>query len=102
MIKAEYDAVFQTCDALVAPTSPIVAFKLGQKLDDPYQMYLCDVCTLPANIAGIPGLSVPCGMLDGLPVGLQVQAPVFREDVALHVAYAYEQSGHFTPGKPAL
>jgi aspartyl-tRNA(Asn)/glutamyl-tRNA(Gln) amidotransferase subunit A len=102
LIKAEFDEVFRTCDALVAPVSPIVAFRLGQKLDDPYQMYLCDVCTLPANIAGIPGISVPCGMLEGLPVGLQVLAPAFDEPTILRVAYAYEQSGHFELGKPHL
>jgi aspartyl-tRNA(Asn)/glutamyl-tRNA(Gln) amidotransferase subunit A len=102
VIKAEFDDVFRRCDALLAPVSPIVAFKLGQKLHDPYQMYLCDVCTLPVNIAGLPGISVPCGMLEGLPVGLQVIAPAFGESAALRVAYAYEQSGHFTPGKPNL
>jgi aspartyl-tRNA(Asn)/glutamyl-tRNA(Gln) amidotransferase subunit A len=102
LIKTEFDEVFRTCDALVAPVSPVVAFRLGQRLDDPYQMYLCDVCTLPANIAGIPGISVPCGLLEDLPVGLQVLAPAFGEPVALRVAYAYEQSGHFKPGKPPL
>jgi aspartyl-tRNA(Asn)/glutamyl-tRNA(Gln) amidotransferase subunit A len=102
VIKAEFDEVFNTCDALVAPVSPTVAFKLGQRLNDPYQMYLSDVCTLPANIAGVPGISVPCGMLDGLPVGLQVLAPAFDEVTAIRVAYAYEQSGHFSPGKPEL
>jgi aspartyl-tRNA(Asn)/glutamyl-tRNA(Gln) amidotransferase subunit A len=102
VIKDEFDQVFRTCDALVAPVSPTVAFRMGQRLDDPYQMYLCDVCTLPANIAGIPGISVPCGMLNGLPVGLQVLAPAFGEEIALRVAYAYEQSGHFQPGKPQL
>ncbi|HWE64169.1 MAG TPA: Asp-tRNA(Asn)/Glu-tRNA(Gln) amidotransferase subunit GatA [Chloroflexota bacterium] len=102
VIKGEFDEVFRTCDALVAPVTPTVAFKLGQRLDDPYQMYLCDVCTLPANIAGIPGISVPCGMLGGLPVGLQVLAPAFGEETALRVAYAYEQSGHFQPGRPRL
>ena len=56
LIEAEFDEVFQTCDALVSPVSPIVAFPLGQKLNDPYQMYLCDVCTIPANIAGLPGI----------------------------------------------
>ena len=102
LIKAEFDEVFQTCDALVSPVSPIVAFPLGQKLNDPYQMYLCDVCTIPANIAGLPGISVPCGMLQGLPVGLQVIAPAFAEESVLKVAYAYEQSGHFVAGKPNL
>ena len=102
VIKAEFDEVFRTCDALVSPVSPIVAFPLGQKLSDPYQMYLCDVCTIPVNIAGLPGISVPCGMLEGLPVGLQVIAPAFAETTMLKVAYAYEQSGHFTAGKPNL
>jgi aspartyl-tRNA(Asn)/glutamyl-tRNA(Gln) amidotransferase subunit A len=102
LIKAEFDQVFQTCHALVAPVSPVVAFKLGQRLNDPYQMYLCDVCTLPANMAGIPGISVPCGTLENLPVGLQVLAPAFAEEMVLRVAYAYEQSGHFRPGKPIL
>jgi aspartyl-tRNA(Asn)/glutamyl-tRNA(Gln) amidotransferase subunit A len=102
VIKCEFDDVFRSCHALVAPVTPTVAFKLGQRLNDPYQMYLNDVCTLPANIAGIPGISVPCGMLEGLPVGLQVLAPAFDEAMALRVAYAYEQSGHFKPGKPGL
>jgi aspartyl-tRNA(Asn)/glutamyl-tRNA(Gln) amidotransferase subunit A len=102
LIKHEFDQVFRQCDALVAPVSPITAFRLGEMLDDPYQMYLCDVCTLPANIAGISGISVPCGMLNGLPVGLQVLAPAFAEETMLQVAYAYEQSGHFRPGKPNL
>jgi len=102
LIKGEFDRVFESVDALVAPVSPIVAFKLGQKLDDPYAMYLCDVCTLPASIAGIPGLSVPCGTLGGLPVGLQVLAPAFGEEMALRVGHSYERSGHFTIGSPTL
>jgi len=102
LIKHEFDQVFRQCDALIAPVSPITAFRLGEMLDDPYQMYLCDVCTLPANIAGISGMSVPCGMLNQLPVGLQVLAPAFAEETVLQVGYAYEQSGHYRPGKPDL
>ncbi len=102
LIKHEFDQVFRQCDALVAPVSPITAFRLGEMLNDPYQMYLCDVCTLPANIAGISGISVPCGMLNQLPVGLQVLAPAFAEETVLQVGYAYEQSGHYRPGKPDL
>ena len=71
LIKADFDAAFASVDALVAPTSPTVAFPLGARLDDPVSMYLSDACTLPVNIAGLPGLSVPCGLSDGLPVGLQ-------------------------------
>jgi aspartyl-tRNA(Asn)/glutamyl-tRNA(Gln) amidotransferase subunit A len=102
VIKHEFDQVFRQCDALVAPVSPIVAFRLGEMLNDPYQMYLCDVCTLPANIAGITGLSVPCGMLNQLPVGLQVLAPAFAEETVLRIGHAFERSGHFRPGKPDL
>ena len=70
MIKAEFDAVLGTVDALLAPTSPSVAFPIGAKTEDPLLMYLNDACTLPVNIAGLPGISVPCGLSDGLPVGL--------------------------------
>ena len=100
MIKGEFDGCSRACDALVAPVSPIVAFKLGQKLDDPYAMYLCDVCTLPANIAGIPGISVPCGMLDGLPVGLQVLAPAFGEEMALRVGLRLRAERALRRGEP--
>ena len=71
LIKDDFDAAFQQVDALVAPTSPTVAFPIGARLDDPVAMYLSDACTLPVNVAGLPGLSVPCGLSDGLPVGLQ-------------------------------
>ena len=102
VIKYEFDQVFRQCDALVAPVSPMVAFRLGEMLNDPYQMYLLDMYTLPANIAGISGLSVPCGMLNQLPVGLQVLAPAFAEETVLRIGHAYERSGHFRPGKPDL
>jgi aspartyl-tRNA(Asn)/glutamyl-tRNA(Gln) amidotransferase subunit A len=68
----------------------VVAFKIGAKVDDPMAMYLCDVFTLGANLAGLPGLSVPCGTSEGMPVGLQILAPAFREDVALRVGRGYE------------
>jgi aspartyl-tRNA(Asn)/glutamyl-tRNA(Gln) amidotransferase subunit A len=90
LIKRDFDEAFERCDAIVSATSPTVAFPLGAKTQDPLSMYLCDVFTYGGNLAGLPGISVPCGMSGGLPVGLQVLAPQWREDVALRVARAYE------------
>jgi len=90
LIKRDFDEAFEKCDAIVSATSPTVAFPLGAKTQDPLSMYLCDVLTLGGNLAGLPGISVPCGMSNGLPVGLQVLAPQWREDTALRVARAYE------------
>src|SRR5207302_4167250 len=92
LIKRDFDQAFEKCDAIVSATSPKVAFKIGEKSDDPLAMYLCDVLTLGADLAGLPGLSLPCRAADGLPVGLQVISPQFREDVALRVGRAYEQA----------
>jgi aspartyl-tRNA(Asn)/glutamyl-tRNA(Gln) amidotransferase subunit A len=90
LIKRDFDQAFEKCDAIVSATSPTVAFPIGAKTQDPLSMYLCDVFTYGGNLAGLPGISVPCGMSDGLPVGLQILAPQWREDVALRVARAYE------------
>jgi aspartyl-tRNA(Asn)/glutamyl-tRNA(Gln) amidotransferase subunit A len=90
LIAKDFEEAFKSCDAIVSATSPIVAFELGAKTGDPLAMYLCDVLTLGANLAGLPGISVPCGLSDGLPVGLQVLGPQWRDDVALRVARAYE------------
>jgi aspartyl-tRNA(Asn)/glutamyl-tRNA(Gln) amidotransferase subunit A len=77
---------------LAVPTAPSAAFKLGEKVSDPLAMYLTDVCTVTVNIAGIPGLVVPCGEVEGLPVGLQLLGPAGGESALLRVGYAYEQS----------
>ena len=92
LIRREFDAVFEKYDALITPTSPTVPFKIGEKTDDPLAMYLSDVCTLPINIAGVPGISIPAGFVDGLPVGMQIIGKHFREETLLRVAYAYEQA----------
>src|SRR5918995_768766 len=102
LIKAEFDEVLSTVDAILAPTSPNVAFKIGAKVDDPLAMYLNDACTLPVNIAGLPGISVPCGLSEGLPVGLQVIGRAFDESTVLRVADAYERAAGFTALRPAL
>jgi aspartyl-tRNA(Asn)/glutamyl-tRNA(Gln) amidotransferase subunit A len=92
LIKAEFDEVLSSVDAILAPTSPTVAFKIGAKTDDPLAMYLNDACTLPVNIAGLPGISLPCGLSDGLPVGFQVIGRAFDEETVLRVADAYERA----------
>jgi len=92
LIRREFDQAFEKYDALITPTSPTVPFKLGEKLDDPVQMYLSDVCTLPINIAGVPGISIPAGFGDGLPIGMQIIGKPFGEEAILRVAYAYEQA----------
>ncbi|HET6379659.1 MAG TPA: Asp-tRNA(Asn)/Glu-tRNA(Gln) amidotransferase subunit GatA [candidate division Zixibacteria bacterium] len=100
LIKAEFDRVLADVDALLAPTSPSVAFKIGAKVDDPLLMYLNDACTLPVNIAGLPGISVPCGLSEGLPVGLQVIGRAFDEATVLRVADAYERAAGFSALRP--
>ena len=102
MISQDFDRVFQDVDALVTPTSPVTAFKIGEKSGDPVQMYLIDVCTLPVKIAGLPGLSVPCGFSDGVPVGLQLIGPHFSEETLLRTAHAYESATGWSKARPAL
>lgn len=92
LIKQDFDKAFARFDALVTPTSPTVAFRIGEKVDDPLAMYLSDVATATVNPAGIPGISVPCGLSDGMPVGLQVLGNHFDEPTLLRVSYALEQS----------
>jgi aspartyl-tRNA(Asn)/glutamyl-tRNA(Gln) amidotransferase subunit A len=87
LIKNDLDAAFQSCDVIMGPTAPTPAFKIGEKVNDPLAMYLSDVYTIPANLAGIPGISIPCGFTkSGLPIGLQIQAAAFEEEKLLRVA----------------
>ncbi len=102
LISREFTEAFQKYDALVTPTSPTVPFKIGERADDPVQMYLSDICTLPVNIAGIPGISVPAGFVDGLPVGLQILGKSFSEETLFRVAYAYEQATGWQKRRPKL
>jgi aspartyl-tRNA(Asn)/glutamyl-tRNA(Gln) amidotransferase subunit A len=90
LITQDFERAFEHFDALVSPTSPTVAFKIGE-ISDPYQMYLADVFTIPANLAGICGISIPGGFSAGLPVGLQLLGNAFKEDVILRIAHAFEQ-----------
>jgi aspartyl-tRNA(Asn)/glutamyl-tRNA(Gln) amidotransferase subunit A len=103
LIKGDFDAAFKKVDVIVAPTSPTTAFCIGEKVDDPLQMYLSDVFTLSMNLAGICGLSLPCGFDDsGLPIGLQVMGPALGEERVLRVAYAYEQATEWHGRRPIL
>ena len=95
LIRRDFEKAFKRFDALVMPTSPSVAFKLGEKMENPIQMYLNDILTLPANIAGIPGISIPAGLSDGLPVGLQIMGKPLGEETVIRIAHAYEQSIRF-------
>ncbi|MGK5738769.1 Asp-tRNA(Asn)/Glu-tRNA(Gln) amidotransferase subunit GatA [Micromonospora sp. URMC 103] len=101
LISRDFTAAFERVDALISPTTPFVAFPIGARTSDPYQMYLADLFTIPTNLYGGPGISVPCGLSDGLPVGLQVMAPTMADDRMYRVAAALESAvGTFTP--PAL
>ncbi len=102
LIRRELDEAFQGLDVIAAPTSPSVAFRQGEKMDDPVQMYLNDVFTQPANIAGIPAISVPGGMSEGLPVGLQLMGPYLGEATLLRAAHAYEQATNWHKLRPGL
>ncbi|MFL5961049.1 MAG: Asp-tRNA(Asn)/Glu-tRNA(Gln) amidotransferase subunit GatA [Gaiellaceae bacterium] len=97
VIKREHDALFETFDALVSPTSPTVAFPLGARTADPIAMYLSDLLTIPSCMAGLPGLSVPCGLSEGLPVGLQLVGPQFAENTLFRIGHTLEQAIGFDP-----
>ncbi len=102
IIRREFDAAFEKYDALITPTSPTVPFKIGEKADDPLQMYLSDVCTLPVNIAGIPAISIPAGFANGLPIGLQIIGKPFGEETILRIAFAFEQATEWGKQTPAV
>jgi aspartyl-tRNA(Asn)/glutamyl-tRNA(Gln) amidotransferase subunit A len=103
LIKQDFDDAFENVDVVVGPTSPTVAFPIGSRIDDPYQMYLSDIFTIPANMAGIPGIALPCGFSENLPVSVQILGKPFDERTVLSVAHAYEQAaGWYTQTAPKL
>ena len=103
LIRRDFDRALAKCDVLVTPTAPSTAFKIGEKVDDPLQMYLQDIFTLALSLAGLPGLSLPCGFdTSGLPIGLQIMGAAFDEATVLRVAYAYEQATGWHKRRPAL
>ena len=103
LIKQDFHAAFQRCDAILTPTAPTTAFKIGEKTQDPLQMYLSDIYTISVNLAGLPALSLPCGFdANGLPIGMQVIGKHFDETTVLRLAYAYEQSTEWHKRKPRM
>ena len=103
LIKNDFDKVFETVDVLLSPTCPYTAFEIGSKVEDPLSMYLTDIGTISANLAGIPGMSIPCGFDNsGMPVGMQLLAPALQEEKLLNIAYNFEQATDFHTKTPAL
>jgi aspartyl-tRNA(Asn)/glutamyl-tRNA(Gln) amidotransferase subunit A len=103
LIKRDFEEAFKQCDVILTPTSPTPAFKIGEKMDDPLQMYLSDIFTISTNLAGIPGISVPCGFTkDGLPIGAQFLAGHFEEGKLIQIASAFERQAKLEKRRPAL
>ncbi|WAM35575.1 Asp-tRNA(Asn)/Glu-tRNA(Gln) amidotransferase subunit GatA [Caldicellulosiruptor acetigenus] len=101
LIKRAFDEAFQKYDVIITPTSPTTAFKIGERVSNPLEMYMSDICTVPVNIAGLPAISIPCGFdSKGLPIGLQIIGKAFDEQTILRVAYTYEQNSGYRNLKP--
>ena len=103
IIKNEYDKLFEKYDLILTPTSPITAFKMGEKSNNPLEMYMADICTVPVNIAGLPGMNVPCKLdSNGLPIGFLLIGNSFEEEKIFRAAYTYEQNTNFRDNKPTF
>ncbi len=103
VIKNSYNELFEKYDLLLTPVSPTTAFKIGEKSDNPLEMYLADICTVPVNIGGLPGMSIPCALdSNGLPIGFQLIGKAFNEETIIRAAYTYEQNSNFKENKPTF
>lgn len=103
LIIEDFRKAFEQCDILVSPVTPTPAWRLGEKIDDPLSMYLSDILTISTNLAGIPGISVPCGLSQaGLPIGVQLQSAHFTEEKIMQAAFALEQRLDIKGKKPPL
>jgi aspartyl-tRNA(Asn)/glutamyl-tRNA(Gln) amidotransferase subunit A len=103
LIRRDFERAFETCDVIVTPVAPTTAFRIGEKMDDPLTMYLSDIFTISVNLAGLPGMSIPCGYDgNGLPIGMQLIGPPFSEETILRAGDAYERSGAFVRRDPAI
>jgi aspartyl-tRNA(Asn)/glutamyl-tRNA(Gln) amidotransferase subunit A len=102
IIRQEFDKAFDKYDVLITPTAPTTAFKFGEKINDPVAMYMSDICTIPVNIAGIPGMSIPVGFSNGLPIGMQIIAKSFNEEAIFRTAFAYEQTTEWHKKHPEI
>ena len=102
LIRRDFETAFEQVDLILSPTAPTTAFKLGEKTSDPLTMYLSDIYTIPVNLAGLPAISVPCGFISDLPVGLQLIGKMFDEATVLRTAHAYELATGWTSRRPQL
>jgi len=103
LIKQDFDNAWNECDAIITPTSPTTAFRIGERSADPLSMYLSDIYTISANLSGIPAISIPCGFSqEGLPIGLQIMGPAFQESLLFRIAHTYEQATSWHTMKPEL
>jgi aspartyl-tRNA(Asn)/glutamyl-tRNA(Gln) amidotransferase subunit A len=102
LIKQDFENVFEKYDVIVGPTAPTPAFKIGENMSNPLTMYANDILTIPVNLAGVPGISVPCGFSNGLPLGLQIIGKHFDESTVYRVAHAFEQATDYHKQKPGL
>jgi aspartyl-tRNA(Asn)/glutamyl-tRNA(Gln) amidotransferase subunit A len=103
LIRRDFDEAFKHCDAIITPTSPTTAFKIDEKIQNPLEMYLSDLCTISINLAGVPAISVPCAFNgEGLPIGMQIIGKHFDETTILRLAYAHEQQTDWHKRKPDL
>jgi len=102
LIKKDFEDIYEKYDVIIGPTTPTPAFKIGENLADPMTMYVNDILTIPVNLAGVPGISVPCGFADGLPLGLQIIGKHFDESLVYKVAHAFEQATDYHTKKPQL
>jgi aspartyl-tRNA(Asn)/glutamyl-tRNA(Gln) amidotransferase subunit A len=102
LIREDFNQAFKKCDLILTPTTPSVAFKINAKTEDPLEMYLQDICTITCNLAGIPGISFPGGFDRGLPIGIQLMGPAFKEETLLRAAYGFEQATEFHKRHPNL
>jgi aspartyl-tRNA(Asn)/glutamyl-tRNA(Gln) amidotransferase subunit A len=102
LIRNNFEKAFKKFDVIIGPTMPFPPFKIGEKIEDPLALYMSDVDTVSANLAGLPAISIPCGFTNGLPIGMQILAPLLREDLILQVAYTFEHNTDFKNQKPSI
>ncbi len=102
LIRLDFENAFKKYDVIAGPTMPFPPFKIGEKIQDPLALYMCDIDTVPVNLAGLPAVTIPCGFSEGLPIGIQIMAPPFREDLMLQTAYAFEKNTSYRDRKPPL
>ena len=102
LIRRDFEKAFKHVDVIMGPTMPVLPFDIGERIDDPLQLYMCDILTVPANLTGCPAISVPCGFRNNLPVGLQIIGRPFDEETILRAAYAFEQNTKYHKCRPPL